>query len=173
MSTDETRPERIERLPERLPLFGDELPQAHVSLHALRVRDGEAWFDDEAIHGLSAVMAGIRWVDSLQKLASPERWQIVWVAVDHGIEGGRAYTGLAADEFWIDRSARLGYRDVARHAERMDAAMRGRILLATLDATAREAVRRALLMRDPDAWDRAPEAVHRALRPGTDRPAVA
>jgi hypothetical protein len=171
MSTDEARPERIDRLPERLPLFGDELPQAHVSLHTLLVRDGDAWFDDEAIQGRGADMAGIRWVDSLETLVSPERWQVVWVAVDHGVEGGRAYSGLAADELWIDRSARLGYRDAARHAERMDAAMRGRILPATLDATAREAVRRALLMRDPDAWDRAPEAVQRALRPGTDRPA--
>lgn len=115
--------DRMERVPERVPTFGEEA-DGHISLHAVRVSDGKAHFEQ------SGDSAGL----------------LVWVAVTHAADGARAYTGLAV-------------------ASR-DTALRGRIALDELDTNARQALRQALLLEDPDAWDRADDKVQEALDEG-------
>lgn len=159
---------RLDRPQERLPLFGDELPEAHISLHAVLLHGGQGWFDDEGAHGFSFTDAGIQWTSSVEELEEPECWTVVWVAVTHSPDGTRAYTGLAADRFWFDRRSRKGVRYRNQDAVLMNSAVSGRILLDELPAADRETLRHTLLMRDPDAWDRASDAVRRALHP--DRP---
>lgn len=141
----------------------DRIPP-HVSLHAVLVRDGEAHFDDRILHDQSGVQAGVKWTASRDELEEPERWGVVWVGVTHEADGTRAYAGLVADEFWIDVRNHKGYRDAERQERNKAAALQGRLELGGLSATEREAVRQALILQDPDAWDRAPLEVQRALR---------
>lgn len=124
--------DRMERVPERLPLFGETSPRGHISLHAVRVQDDEAFFQDTTA----------RAIDEPDPAARTDC--TVWVAVTHRPDGTRAYTGLGANA-----------RDVA---------LEGRIDLGTLDARDRQSLRLALLVQDPDAWDRAPDEVHNALK---------
>lgn len=156
---------RMDRVPERMPPFGAELSSPYITLHAVLVRDGKAHFDDDAVHGTSDVEAGIRWVDDPGLLETPERWRVVWVAATHEPDGTRSYTGLAVDEILVERRRGIGYREDRRRARRRDAATRGEVELDGLSAADRVAVRRALIYRDPDAWDRASEALVRALEP--------
>lgn len=156
---------RMDRMPERLPFLGDELPATYITLHAVLVRDGKAHFDDEAVHGTSDVEAGIRWVDDPDLLESPERWRVIWVAATREADGTRAYSGLAADELLIDRRRGIGYRENRRRIRSRDAATRGEIHLDGLSHADRAAVRQALIYRDPDAWDHASEELVRALQP--------
>lgn len=118
--------DRMERVPERVPTFGEEA-DGHISLHAVRISDGEAYFEQPG--------------DSTG--------QLVWVAVTHAPDGARAYTGLA-----------IASRDTA---------LRGRIALDELDTNARRALRQALILQDPDAWDRADDKVQEALEEGKGR----
>ncbi|HEY8484576.1 MAG TPA: YwhD family protein [Longimicrobiales bacterium] len=160
----------IEGVPEDLRVQAAPAPATRVSLHAVLVRDGEAHFDDGALHGRSLVEAGIEWVGSKEELEAPERWGVVWVAVTHDAGGSRAYSGLVANELWVDPLARRGFKDLARHVNGMDEATNGRVDLGALRPGEREALRRALVAEDPEAWDRASLAVVQAFRSGTRPP---
>lgn len=92
-----------------------------------------------SVHALRIDGAGAHFEDDGGVAGDGER---IWVAVAHRPGGRRGYSGLATDP---------------------DAALSGAIDTAGLDEHARRGLRRALLDRDPDAWDDAAEALRRAL----------
>lgn len=137
--------DRIERHPERLPLFRDGGGHGRISLHAVRIKDEEAYFEDTTLAELNADAESTEAVpDDATAETGLDAGHTVWVGVTHHPDGTRAYTGLG-----------VGTRD---------AAIQGQIALGTLHAQDRKALRQALLTQDPEAWDQAPDEVHDALK---------
>jgi hypothetical protein len=160
----------VDGVPDSLPRdAGMNVPGARISMHAVLVGEGGARFDDAALRGGGIAGDGLAWCDSPSALEAPARWLLVWVAVTHEPDGSRAYSGLSAEEFWVDAEGRRGYRAPGRGAHR-DVALRGGVAVDGLDADQRAALRSALLAEDADAWDRASAAVLDALRTDTARP---
>jgi hypothetical protein len=126
-----------------------------ISLHGVIVSAGEAFFDD----------AGPQQNGTFQAIdpAAPGRWHLAWVAVRHDEDGARAYAGLVVEALSLDAAGRLTPADAPGRPLRREAAARGTVEVAPLDADERRLLAAALLRMDPDAWDRATPALRAAF----------
>lgn len=134
------------------------------SVSSIIVDGDEAYLDMDAMHARSKVERKIRFSTDKESVPNGRKCWVVWVAVDHQ-EGGSYYAGLAACEMLIDKEARKGWKLLVDHVNRMDAAMKRKILAEGLNNTEKAALRQCLIEHHSDWWERSSEELKQALNP--------
>jgi hypothetical protein len=123
---------------------------------------GEAYLDMGALHAKSQVEKGIKFSANKEDVPNGRKCWIVWVAVDRSEEGSY-YAGVTACEMLVDTEARRGWKILADHVNKMDYAMKRRIVLEGLDETEKAALKKQLIDHNADWWNRSDEALKAGL----------
>jgi hypothetical protein len=125
--------------------------------------DGEqAKIDLGLIHAKSAVERGIKWTTDLEQVPNGKKYWVVWVAVDRN-ESGPYYAGVTACYMVIDREARIGWKILPEHVNRMDDALKRRIKLAGLSDVEKKALRDLLISHNEEMWHNSSDELKQAL----------
>ncbi|RXT08725.1 YwhD family protein [Ammoniphilus sp. CFH 90114] len=122
----------------------------------------EAYIDLGALHAKSKVEKGIKFLTNKDEVPNGKKCFIVWVAADRN-EQGAYYAGAASCEMIVDREARRGWKILADHVNRMDAAMKRKIMLDNLDATEKASLKKLLIENNPTMWENSSDALKEAL----------
>ena len=132
------------------------------SLSPVIIDGGEAKVDIGAMHAKSKVERGIKFSTNKEDVPNGRQVWVVWVAVDR-TEEGQCYGGATACEMWIDAEAKRGWKILAEHVNKMDYALKRRIMLDELGAEEKTLLRELLISRNEEWWERSPEALKSAL----------
>lgn len=122
----------------------------------------EAYLDNGTLHAKSKVERRIKFSQDKADVPDGRLCWIVWVAVDH-TEEGAYYAGAAACEMLIDTEARRGWKVLADHVNRMDKAMKRKVLLDNLGAKEKELLKNLLIEHNASWWDRSGDEIKQAL----------
>ena len=127
------------------------------------ILDGdEAYIDLGAIHAKSKVEKGIKFSMNKDDVPNGRQCWIVWVYVGRS-EEGPFYFGVTACEMLVDTEARRGWKILADHVNKMDYALKGRIILDGLNETEKAGLKRVLVEHNAEWWERSPEALKSGL----------
>ncbi|WP_081756883.1 YwhD family protein [Gorillibacterium massiliense] len=126
------------------------------------IDQGEAYLDNGTLHAKSKIEKGIKFSGEKEDVPNGRRCFIVWVAVDRD-EEGQFYGGLAACEMLVDTEAKRGWKILADHVNRMDRAMKRKILVENLNDSEKMALKKLLSEFNPEWWAHTPEEVKKAL----------
>ncbi|UJF33633.1 YwhD family protein [Paenibacillus hexagrammi] len=122
----------------------------------------EAYLDMGALHAKSKVEKGIKFSMDKAEVPNGRTCWIVWVAVDR-TETGAFYAGLTACEMLVDTEARRGWKILADHVNKMDYAMKRRVIVDGLNETEKKALRDALIAHNEEWWNRSDDTLKDAL----------
>lgn len=122
----------------------------------------EAYLDNGTLHAKSKVEKRIKFSQDKADVPNGRQCWIVWIAVGHSEEGAY-YAGAAACEMLIDTEARRGWKILADHVNRMDRAMKRKVLLENLDTKEKQLLKNVLIEHNQEWWDRSPEELKEAL----------
>jgi hypothetical protein len=115
--------------------------------------DGEeAYIDLGALHAKSRVEKGVKFSANKDDVPNGRRCWIVWIAVDKK-EEGPYYAGATACEMLVDSEARRGWKILADHVNKMDYAMKRRIVLDGLSEGEKAALKRCLIEYNEGMWN--------------------
>jgi len=120
------------------------------------IDQGEAYIDVGAMHAKSKVERGIKFSPNREEVPGGRPVWVVWVAVDRDEEGGY-YAGAASCEMLIDSEARRGWKILADHVNRLDAAIKRRFLLDNIGPLEKAALSKLLQDHNREWWDRSPQ----------------
>jgi hypothetical protein len=120
------------------------------NLSAIWVNKEQAKIDLGLIHAKSALERGVKFRSNREEVDGELYW-IVWVAIDRN-EQGSFYAGVAACPMVVNKEKRLGWKNLAEHVNRMDDALKRKILLGEMGGEEREQLRKFLVQRDPKIW---------------------
>ncbi|OAB34996.1 hypothetical protein PMSD_13475 [Paenibacillus macquariensis subsp. defensor] len=126
------------------------------------VDQGEAKVDVGAMHAKSKVEKGIKFSANREDVPNGRQVWVVWVAVDRTAEG-QFYGGATACEMWIDTEARRGYKILADHVNKLDGALKRKIILDGMNAEDKTALKNLLMTRNEEWWAATPEELKKAL----------
>ncbi len=132
------------------------------SLSSIIIDGEEAYIDLGAIHAKSKVEKGIKFSPNKADVPNGRPCWIVWVKVGKNDEGS-FYAGIATCEMLIDSEARKGYKLLPDHVNRMDAAMKHKLIVDGINATEKKALRQALIDFNPSYWERSTEELKQLL----------
>ena len=132
------------------------------NLSSVIIDGDEAYIDLGAIHAKSKVERGIKFSVNKEDVPNGRKCWVVWVYVGR-TEEGPYYAGVTACEMLIDSEARKGWKILADHVNKMDYALKRRIILDGLNETEKEALKRLLINHNPEWWERSDEQLKRAL----------
>ncbi|MBB6733779.1 YwhD family protein [Cohnella zeiphila] len=128
-----------------------------LSQVACIIIDGdEAYIDVGAMHAKSKVERGIKFSPNKEDVPNGRPAWVVWVAVDRNEEGSY-YAGATSCEMLIDSEARRGWKILADHVNRLDAAIKRRYLLENLGSGQKAALVKLLQEHNQEWWDRSPQ----------------
>ncbi|MFO7265486.1 MAG: YwhD family protein [Bacillota bacterium] len=113
-------------------------------LTAIVVDGDQAWFDEAALHGRTALEQSIRWVKSPEEVPNGRTIHPVWVYIRPAAGGGFRYYGLVAVSMLIDEENGVGYKNLADHVNKLSKAMNGAVDVSALDDRGLAALRAAL-----------------------------
>ena len=126
--------------------------------------DGDqAYIDPGALHAKSKVERGVKFSANREDVPNGRRCWVVWVAVDKNEEGRSYYAGVTACEMLVDSEARRGWKILADHVNKMDYAMKRRIILDGLNGTEKEALKKCLVEHSEEMWNASGEELKRQL----------
>ncbi|WP_025692985.1 YwhD family protein [Paenibacillus zanthoxyli] len=123
---------------------------------------GEAVIDIGAMHAKSKVEKGIKFSMNREDVPEGRQVWVVWVAVERTPEG-QHYAGLTACEMWIDSEAKRGWKILADHVNKLDSALKRRIIAEGLGAQEKAALKSLLVSHNPEWWNASPEELKQAL----------
>ncbi|WP_379137540.1 YwhD family protein [Paenibacillus sp. sgz500958] len=123
---------------------------------------GEAVIDIGAMHAKSKVEKGIRFSTNREDVPDGRQVWVVWVAVDRAPEG-QYYAGLTACEMWIDSEARRGWKILADHVNKLDSALKRRIIVEGLGNVEKSALVELLKAHNEDWWAATSDELKAAL----------
>lgn len=126
------------------------------------IDQGRAYIDMGAMHAKSKLERGIKFSANREDVPNGRKCWIVWVAVDRNEEGS-FYGGLTACEMLVDEEAKRGWKILADHVNRMDSAMKRRILLEGLSEEEKGLLRELLMTHNEEWWARTSDEVKEAL----------
>ncbi|MGF7050136.1 hypothetical protein J2T13_004659 [Paenibacillus sp. DS2015] len=132
------------------------------SVSPVIIDQGEAKVDMGAIHAKSKVEKGIKFSTNREDVPNGRIVWVVWVAVDRTAEG-QLYGGATACEMWIDTEARRGYKILADHVNKLDAALKRKIVLDELNAEDKTALKNLLISRNEEWWEASSDDLKKAL----------
>lgn len=123
---------------------------------------GEAYIDLGALHAKSKVEKGIKFTTNQDEVPNGRPCWIVWVAVDFS-EEGKYYAGVTSCAMTVDPEARKGWKILADHVNRMDYALKRRIVLDNIGPEEKALLRQLLIDTDAGMWERSDDALKEAL----------
>jgi predicted nucleic acid-binding Zn finger protein len=123
---------------------------------------GEAVIDIGAMHAKSKVEKGIKFSTNREDVPNGRQVWVVWVAVDRSAEG-QFYGGITSCEMWIDTEARRGWKILAEHVNKLDAALKRKINVEGLGTTEKAALKSLLIAHNEAWWAASPEELKAAL----------
>ncbi|WP_405105951.1 YwhD family protein [Paenibacillus sp. FSL K6-1217] len=126
------------------------------------IDQGIAVIDIGAMHAKSKVEKGIKFSMNREDVPAGRQVWVVWVAVDRTPEG-QFYGGITACEMWIDTEARRGWKILADHVNKLDAALKRKLILEGLGSTERAALKSLLMSHNEEWWAASPEELKAAL----------
>lgn len=119
------------------------------------VEAGTAHVDIGAMHARSDLERRIRFsADRADLGGGGKKYWLVWVNTQV-TKDGPYYDGAAACEMVINREIRRGYKILADHVNKMDKALKGKVLLDEMDAASKKVLRDFLQKVAPEQWERA------------------
>ena len=121
---------------------------------------GEAYIDIGAMHAKSKIERGIRFTPNKDEVPNGRPCWVVWVAVDRS---AGYYAGVASCEMLIDEEARVGWKILADHVNRMDAALKRKYVLDNIGPEEKAALRKLLMEHNPEWWERSPDELKEKL----------
>lgn len=133
------------------------------NLASIIIDGDEAYVDLGAIHAKSKVERGIKFSTNKEDAPNGRRCWIVWVAVDKQAEKEPHYAGVTACEMLIDTEARRGWKILADHVNRMDYALKRRVMVDTLDDSEKSALKRCLMEYNAAMWEQSGEELKQKL----------
>lgn len=122
----------------------------------------EAYLDEGTLHAKSKIEKGIKFSTNKEDVPNGRKAWIVWVAVDR-TEEGAYYAGMTACEMLIDTEARRGWKILAEHVNKMDAAMKRKFIFDGLDDKERALLKNQLISHNEEWWNRSDQALKDAL----------
>lgn len=131
-------------------------------LSAVLVDGTSVFVDNGAIHAKSRVEVGIKFVQSLEEVQNPRHIHGFWVTLKRQAEG-LGFHGLMPFDLWIDANAKLGYKKLSDHVNRMDKAVRGQVDVADVPEEIVAKVGMHLKQMRSDLWDHASDAFKAAF----------
>ncbi|RKN85731.1 YwhD family protein [Paenibacillus ginsengarvi] len=131
-------------------------------LSSVIIDGDEAYIDLGAIHAKSKIERGVKFSVNKDDVPNGRKCWIVWVNVGRS-EDGALYSGVAACEMLVDSEARRGWKILADHVNKMDYALKGRIVLDGLSETEKAALKQVLVQHNGEWWERSPEALKMGL----------
>ena len=126
------------------------------------VEDGDAFVDMGALHARSSVEKGIKFLKTKEEVPNGRPFWLVWVQTDI-LNGGPAYTGVAACELTVDREIRRGYKSLPEHVNNMDKALKGRIIVEQMDDKSKQILKEYLESFNPEMWERSSDELKEGL----------
>ncbi|MDN9009257.1 YwhD family protein [Brevibacillus laterosporus] len=138
------------------------LDLSHVSSVIIDVEENDAYIDMGAMHAKSAVERGIKFSTNKEDVPNGKPYWIVWVTIDRKEEGSY-YAGVTACYMEVDREARRGYKLLVDHVNRMDAAMKRKIMVSELGEAEKAALRKLLMEHNADMWANSSEELKQGL----------
>ncbi|WP_018978867.1 YwhD family protein [Saccharibacillus kuerlensis] len=126
------------------------------------IDEGEARIDVGAMHAKSKVERGIKFTANREDAEGGRRVWLVWVAVDKTEEGG-SYAGATACEMWINSESKRGFKILADHVNKLDYAIKRRIMLNEMDEESKAALKKLLTTHNEEWWNRSPEELKQEL----------
>lgn len=123
---------------------------------------GEAVIDIGAMHAKSKVEKGIKFSMNREDVPNGRQVWVVWVAVDRNLEG-QFYGGVTACEMWIDTEARRGWKILAEHVNKLDAALKRKIDVDGLGEAEKSALKTLLVSHNEDWWNASSDELKAAL----------
>jgi hypothetical protein len=131
-------------------------------LSSVIVDGDEAYLDMGALHAKSKVEKGIKFSVNKEDVPNGRPCWIVWVAADRK-EDGMYYAGVTSCEMLVDSEARRGWKILAEHVNRMDYALKRRIMLDNLGDAEKAVLKKLLMEHNPDMWERSGDDLKEAL----------
>jgi YwhD family len=122
----------------------------------------EAYLDMGALHAKSRVEKGIKFSTNKEEVPNGRKCWIVWVAVDR-TEEGSYYAGVTTCEMLVDTEAKRGWKILADHVNKMDYAMKRKIVIEGLNDTEKAALKKELIKHNEEWWNRSGEELKQAL----------
>jgi len=132
------------------------------NVSAVIIDGDEAYIDLGALHAKSKVERGIKFSANKDDVPNGRRCWIVWVAVDKR-EEGPYYAGATACEMLVDTEARRGWKLLADHVNKMDYAMKRRIVLEGLSEGEKAALKRCLIEYNEGMWNASSDELKQKL----------
>ncbi len=129
---------------------------------SLIIDGDEAYLDNGALHGKSVIEKGIKFSMSKEDTPQGRRCWIIWVATDRKVEG-TYYAGVTACEMLVDTEARRGWKILADHVNKMDQAMKRRIVLDGLSDKEKSLIKQFLIQHNEEWWNVSDESLKQAL----------
>src|SRR5690606_1912006 len=132
------------------------------------VDEGEVWIESQAMHPRSKTERRVKYLKTQEELKEDypiedlKRCWIIWVAVDRKGEG-QYYAWLGSCELYINRPARRGFKSMPQHVNHMDKAMKGKIVVDSMDDKSRLALADFLKKHDEGMWERSSDELKQAL----------
>ncbi|WP_151737990.1 YwhD family protein [Paenibacillus tengchongensis] len=123
---------------------------------------GEAVIDIGAMHAKSKVEKGIKFSMNREDVPNGRQVWVVWVAVDRTPEG-QVYGGITACEMWIDSEARRGWKILADHVNKLDSALKRKIIVEGLSAEDKAALKSLLISHNEEWWNASSAELKAAL----------
>jgi hypothetical protein len=131
-------------------------------LSSVIIEGDEAYLDMGALHAKSKVEKGIKFSVNKEDVPNGESSWIVWVAADRK-EEGMYYAGVTSCEMLVDREARRGWKILADHVNRMDYALKRRIMLDNVGDREKAALKKLLMEYNPEMWANSGDDLKAAL----------
>jgi hypothetical protein len=131
-------------------------------LSSVIVDDDEAYLDMGALHAKSKVEKGIKFSVNREDVPNGRPCWIVWVAVDRKEEGSY-YAGVTSCEMLIDSDARRGWKILADHVNRLDYALKRRVMLDNIGDREKAVLKKLLMEHNPEMWENSERALKDAL----------
>ncbi|GAA3410135.1 YwhD family protein [Paenibacillus hodogayensis] len=132
------------------------------NLSSVIIDGDQAYIDLGAIHAKSKIERGIKFSTNKDDVPNGRKCWIVWVNVGR-TEEGPFYSGVAACEMLVDPEARRGWKILADHVNKMDYALKGRIILDGLDEAEKNALRSSLIGHNAEWWERSGDTLKQGL----------
>ncbi len=133
------------------------------NVSAVIIDGNEAYIDLGALHAKSKIERGIKFSTNKEDVPNGRRCWIVWVAVDKKPDAGASYAGVSACEMLIDTEARRGWKILADHVNRMDYAMKRRVMVEGLNDEEKSVLRNFLQAYNDEMWANSSEQLKQAL----------
>jgi hypothetical protein len=128
------------------------------NLSSVIIDGDEAYIDLGAIHAKSKVEKGVKFSVNKDDVPNGRKCWIVWVYVGRD-EEGPFYAGLTACEMLVDTEARRGWKILADHVNKMDYAMKRRVIVEGLNDTEKAALKRVLIEHNAEWWEHSSDQV--------------